>query len=336
MVWINSWPNKKIFSTTLICALLSSTFFAENFRVGKVHTISLDSNSLTSQTSSEKIGVSEALAIYLPEDQTFIEGIEIKMDIPESVASWMDCVACSVYDKITPLPSSSQIDYSGVRQYVSTLPGRLSWVLQIPIKENNSIKANKYTTKIDCVPEFKNRVVFIRLQPVMKGVPEETLQALIPMTVKALLIDKGQLIMNINNPEGSDFPCTVYIDDKPVKYDKENNKVLLSSGIHTISIISNSYRNEVRTVRIDQAKVTNLDILMKSTEPTLIINAPETSLIYLDDKKCDILGKEFVISEGEHKIKFTIGDYEIMRSIQAIPGKTYTANFSVDLDISEE
>ena len=333
---INSWPNKKIFSTTLICALLSSTFFAENFRVGKVHTISLDSNSLTSQTSSEKIGVSEALAIYLPQDQTFIEGIEIKMDIPESVASWMDCVACSVYDKITPLPSSSQIDYSGVRQYVSTLPGRLSWVLQIPIKENNSIKANKYTTKIDCVPEFKNRVVFIRLQPVMKGVPEETLQALIPMTVKALLIDKGQLIMNINNPEGSDFPCTVYIDDKPVKYDKENNKVLLSSGIHTISIISNSYRNEVRTVRIDQAKVTNLDILMKSTEPTLIINAPETSLIYLDDKKCDILGKEFVISEGEHKIKFTIGDYEIMRSIQAIPGKTYTANFSVDLDISEE
>ena len=333
---INSWPNKKIFSTTLICALLSSTFFAENFRVGKVHTISLDSNSLTSQTSSEKIGVSEALAIYLPEDQTFIEGIEIKMDIPESVASWMDCVACSVYDKITPLPSSSQIDYSGVRQYVSTLPGRLSWVLQIPIKENNSIKANKYTTKIDCVPEFKNRVVFIRLQPVMKGVPEETLQALIPMTVKALLIDKGQLIMNINNPEGSDFPCTVYIDDKPVKYDKENNKVLLSSGIHTISIISNSYRNEVRTVRIDQAKVTNLDILMKSTEPTLIINAPETSLIYLDDKKCNILGKEFVISEGEHKIEFTIGDYEIMRSIQAIPGKTYTANFSVDLDISEE
>ena len=333
---INSWPNKKIFSTTLICALLSSTFFAENFRVGKVHTISLDSNSLTSQTSSEKIGVSEALAIYLPQDQTFIEGIEIKMDIPESVASWMDCVACSVYDKITPLPSSSQIDYSGVRQYVSTLPGRLSWVLQIPIKENNSIKANKYTTKIDCVPEFKNRVVFIRLQPVMKGVPEETLQALIPMTVKALLIDKGQLIMNINNPEGSDFPCTVYIDDKPVKYDKENNKVLLSSGIHTISIISNSYRNEVRTVRINQAKVTNLDILMKSTEPTLIINAPETALIFLDDKKCDTLGKEFVISEGEHKIKFTIGDYEIMRSIQAIPGKTYTANFSVDLDISEE
>ncbi|MCR4742704.1 MAG: hypothetical protein K5866_07560 [Treponema sp.] len=319
-----------------MCLLLSSNFFAENFRVGKVHSISLDSNSLTSQTECQKIGISEALAIYLPEDQTFIEGIEIKMDIPESVASWMDSVACSVYDKINPLPNPSQIDYSGVRQYVSTLPGRLSWVLQIPIKENNSIKANNYTTKIDCVPEFKDKVIFIRLQPVMKGVPEETLKALIPMTVKPLLIDKGQLVMNINNPEGTDFPCTVYIDDSPVEYNKEENKVLLSSGIHTISIISDSYRNEVRTVRIDQAKVTNLDILMKSTEPTLIITAPESALIYLDDKKCDTIGKEFVISEGEHKIKFTMGDYEIIRSIQAIQGKTYTANFSVDLEILEE
>ena len=45
--------------------------------------------------------------------------------------------------------------------------------------------------------------------------------------------------------------------------------------------------------------------------------------------------KEFVISEGEHKIKFTIGDYEIIRSITAIKGKTYSANFSLDLQITE-
>ena len=45
--------------------------------------------------------------------------------------------------------------------------------------------------------------------------------------------------------------------------------------------------------------------------------------------------KEFVISEGEHKIKFHIGDYEIVRSITAIKGKTYTANFSLDLEITE-
>ena len=58
-------------------------------------------------------------------------------------------------------------------------------------------------------------------------------------------------------------------------------------------------------------------------------------VILLDDVKCTTLGKEFVITEGEHKIKFTIGDYEIVRSISAIKGKTYTANFSLDLDISE-
>ena len=53
----------------------------------------------------------------------------------------------------------------------------------------------------------------------------------------------------------------------------------------------------------------------------------------LPTKLLDINGE--VITEGEHKIKFSIGDYEIVRSITAIKGKTYTANFSLDLDISE-
>ena len=58
--------------------------------------------------------------------------------------------------------------------------------------------------------------------------------------------------------------------------------------------------------------------------------------VYLDDESFTRLGEEIPISEGEHKIKFSIGDYEIIRSISAIKGKTYTANFSFDLQISEE
>ena len=53
------------------------------------------------------------------------------------------------------------------------------------------------------------------------------------------------------------------------------------------------------------------------------------------DVKCTVFGKELVITEGEHKIKISIGDYEIVRTITAIKGKTYTANFSLDLEISE-
>lgn len=306
---------------------------AESFRVGKVHEVSVIQKHDYEETA--RLGINEALAITLPADQTFIEGLELKFDIPESVASWMDSVACSVYANISPTPKASQIDYNGTRAYVRTLPGKLSWVLQIPLKKDNTIKSNNYTTKVDTVITPSNNVIFIRLQPVMKGVPEETLNAIIPITVKPILTNRGLLAVKLVPIEGKLEPCTIFIDEKitPIPAD---NRILLDTGIHNISIISDAYRNEVRTVRIDMAKITELTVEMKGLEPTLLITAPEGTTVLLDDAKCSTIGKEFIISEGEHKIKFSIGDYEIVRTISAIKGRTYTANFSLDLQITED
>lgn len=318
---------------SLMIAALSSSLYAESFRVSKVHSVSI-----TQETSSEgtaKLGINDALVIQLPSDQTFIEGLELKMDIPESVAYWMDSVACSVYANIKPAPKPSQIDYSGTRAYVSTLPGKLSWVLQIPLKKENSIKSNKYTTKVDSVITPQNNVIFIRLQPVMKGVPEETSNAVIPITVKPILTNKGMLNISLKSSDEKTQNCSLYIDDTVVDIDT-SKKIMLDTGIHNISIISEAYRNEVRTVRIDQAKITDLTVEMKSIEPTLLITAPEGTKILLDDEACTNIGKEFQITEGDHKIKFAIGDYEIVRTITAIKGKTYKANFSLALEINEE
>jgi len=305
---------------------------AETFRVSRVHEVSVAQTA--ESEGSARLGINDALAIELPSDQTFIEGLELKFEIPESVASWMDSVSCSVYSNISPTPKSTQIDYSGTRAYVKTLPGKLSWVLQIPLKKENTIKSNNYTTKVDSIITPSKNVLFVRLQPVMKGVPEETLNAIIPITVKPILMNKGQLTFKLIPPEKKLAPCTIFIDDKISTY-SDGSKVLLETGVHDISIISESYRNEVRTVRIDRAKNTELTVEMKSLEPTLLITAPEGTTVVLDDVKCTTFGKEFVISEGEHKIKFTIGDYEIVRSITANKGKTYTANFALDLEISE-
>lgn len=310
----------------------SSVLSAESFRVSKVHELEVLQSADSEGTA--RLGINDSLAISLPEDQTFIEGLELKFEIPEAVASWMDSVACSVYANISPVPKASQIDYSGTRAYVKTLPGKLSWVLQIPLKKDNSIKSNNYTTKVDTIITPSKNVVFVRLQPVMKGVPEETLYSIIPITVKPILMNKGQLAIKLVPPEKKLEPCTIFIDDKMLPL-SENPKVLLETGIHNISIISDSYRNEVRTVRIDRAKTTELTVVMKSLEPTLLITAPEGTEVLLDDVKCTSFGKEFVITEGEHIIKFTIGNYQIVRSINAIKGKTYTANFALDLDITE-
>lgn len=306
---------------------------AESFRVSKMHTVEIQQD-ITSE-ASKLIGINESLAIFLPKDKEFIEGLEIKMDIPETVAEWMDSVACSVYDNVKPKPSVNQIDYSATRQFVSTLPGRLSWVLQIPFTKENSLKANKYTTKMDTIPNLSQNMIFIRLQPVMKGIPEETLNSKIKITAKPILLNKGKLELTLN-PKNELAQCSVFIDDKSVDFSQPSQKIILDTGIHNISIISETYRNEVRTVRIDQAKTTELIVEMKSIEPTLIVIAPDGAKVTLDDEDFTTFKTEVPITEGGHKITFSIGNYEIAKTINVVKGKTYTANFLVDLEILEE
>ena len=313
--------------TLLVCLNLS----AESFRIQKAHISNLQTT-LTDETQYE-CGVYDAVAVYLPEDKTFLEGIEIKMTIPESIASWRDTVAASIYDNISPSPSGKQIDYSGTRLFVKTLPGRLSWVLQIPLDKSNSIKENQYSTKIDTIPSKTAKHIFLRFQPVMKGIPEEVLTSKILVSVRPILTDKGKLQVNFSSDTKQLKAFTAYLDDKPVDLSKD---VFLTVGAHNLSIISEDYRNEVRKFYIEQAKTTSLDIELKGVEPTLLINAPDGAKVYLDDKLCTEIGKEIIISEGEHTVKFTIGSYEVVRTITATKGKSFKANFEVDLTITDE
>ncbi len=325
---------------------IASPSFGEPFRVAKLHIINIIQD--VNFEAEAELGLNDALAIYLPQDRDFIEGLEIAMTIPEETALWRDSCACYVYENINPLPSKEQIDFSGNKIFFGILPGKLSWIIQVPFKQDNNLKTNQYTTKLDKIPNLNNNFVFLRLQQIMKGIPDSVMESKISMKIKPIFSNQGKLVLNITeeaksyqtteeNPQEEaqkkEILYSIYIDDKPVEYKEKG--ILLDTGVHNLSIISENYRTEVRTVRIEEAKISTLDISLKGIEPTIIITAPEGAAIYIDENLCTELGKEFLITEGEHKIKCTIGDYEIVRSITVIKGKTYKVNLAVDLEINE-
>lgn len=334
---------RRILASFIILFSLSS-LFSESFRVRKAHIIKLENSA--NEISAGECNIYDAVGIYLPDGEDsrdFIEGIEIKMVIPEAIASWRNSVAATIYDKITPEPSDRQIDYSGTRLYVNALPGKLSWVIQVPLKKENSIKENQYSAKIDTIPRSDCTNIFLKFQPVMKGIPEEVMNASITVSAKPIFSDKGKLKLNISLPQSAEntqenADYTVYIDDIPVTQAKSQ---LLKTGIHNLSIVSENFRNEMRTFYIQQAKTTPLDIQLKSVEPSLIINAPDGDgvKVFLDGNECSdtekLNGKEFVITEGDHTVKFIIGNYEVVRTLKAVKGKTYRANLEVELTISD-
>ena len=321
----------KITLFSLFAVFITSPAAGETFRVRKLFPVTITDGIQDEQTVTT--GINDSIALFLPDDTTYLEGIEIKMEIPDAIAAWRDSVACSLYQGISPVPTPSQIDYSGERIFVRPLPNRLSWILQIPLKAQNSIKDTPYATKVDFIPGTKNHFVFIRIQPAMKGIPEETADAQLKMTIKPLLINKGRLHITTRFPS-QEKPYTLFIDN--VQKTALDAGYLLDPGVHDVSIISDFYRGEARTVRVEQAKTTELGIDLKSITPTLLITAPDNTTVYLDDTQFEKVGKSFEIAEGEHKIRFLIGDYEVIRTINVQKGKSYTASLSVDLKITEE
>lgn len=312
----------------------ASLVFAENFRIAKLHTVEITEDA--DFTATEKLTLNDAMAIFLPESMEYIDGLEIRFEIPEEVALQKSCCEFSIYDYVIPGPRTDQIDYSGNRIFRGVIPGKLSWIVQIPFSQNNNLKSNQYTTKIGQLPNLKENYIFIKLRQLLAVLPPELENSIITVTIKPILSSKGKLNITLACPDDNIESCAIYIDDYAYNMNTIRNGILLDSGIHSISIISEYYRTEVRKIRIDQAKQTDITISMKSIEPTLLIIAPAGVKVFIDDELCHSIGKEFIVPEGKHKLRFSVGDYEVIRSITVIKGKTYKANISIEFQIQEE
>lgn len=324
--------NKK--SIFLLIFIFFSLFSicSEPFRVNEMKIVTISDSDATEKAT---LGINDSLAIQLPQNKQFLQGIELDIKIPKDVAAYRDSIVYYIYTNVQPTPNEDIIDYIGKKLFLDTLPGRLSYSIQISLDNNNPLKTSPYSTLLPITIEKDTNTLILRLQLAMKGVPESFFTAMFDITVKPILKNEGLFTLNLNYPkvEEQNSPVLVYIDEKPVS---SFENIVLPTGTHHISIISENYRNEMRTFSILQAKETILDVDLKPTTPEIIISAPETSEIYLDNELIEKTSNPISVEPGEHTIKFVIGDYEVSKSVQVINGKTYTVNLSVNIDISEE
>lgn len=318
---------------SLCCVFLSFclSISAESFRVRKTAVVDLDTEN---PSATATLGINDALAVKFPKDLTFIQGIEIDIKIPQIVAGWRDSMAWTLFDEITPAPDDTRIDYTGTHLMIGTLPSRLSWTVDIPLVPANTLKDTPYVSKLDVMPDISSGYIFLRLQQAMKGTPDEFGDAQFSTSIKLLLTDEGKLLLKLSGPEKILKPYSVFVDEKPFTPLGSGN--ILSTGVHTVSIVSDFYRNEIRTVRVEQAKTCVLPVVLRGIEPTIQISAPENAAVYFDTEEIKNTGRPFTVIEGEHKIRFVIGDYEVVKTVNAIKGRSYTVSLSIDATITEE
>ncbi len=325
--------NFRFLILTLGLALSSTgSLFAEQFRVHSCVTLPI---SAEGQKTSVKAGINDAVLIELPEDRTFIQGIEISFKVPTIVATWHDSVAWSFYQDIKPSPVQGQIDYSGTRGKTGTFGSSLSLNLQVPLSANNSIKKDPYSHYIEQIPSIVNGKIFLRLQLVMKGTDDEIYKAKIEVSGKPIFINKGKLVLKTSRPAGDDAkPFSVFVDGKSTELPEKG--LFLSPGMHDISLVSDYYRNEVRTVNIEKAKVSTLNVAFRSTTPLVRIVSPGGTKVTLDNEPLVEIKDPIEVSQGDHVFRFAVGDYEVVKTITALNGHSYTVSVFIDAKIEDE
>jgi hypothetical protein len=281
------------------------------------------------------MGYDESVAVLMPKDSPFVQGIEIEIKSPPAVIAAPGGFAYELWRRIDPAPDMKRFAYKGERIIMQPLPARAGYAIQIPVRPDHSIRPSPYATLIPALVEQKDFPFLFKLVPISKGVSAAVEAAKFQIRVRPLFTDEGALTLRLRYPEGATerFPVVVTVDDRKVDF---SSPLLLKAGQHRLSIASEEYRDESRSFAVEQGKTLELAVDLQDTTPILIVEAPDSALVTLDGVKIDHAARpSMTIEPGDHNAACRIGDYMLTRKFTAYRGKTYKLVLEIDLQVQE-
>ena len=279
------------------------------------------------------IGYNDAVSFAVKSDFLFLEGIELEIKQDKISMNYPNSIAYTVYTDIRPEPSKKHIDYSAKKISTALLPNRFSHILRIPVKKDYTFKHIKNSELLPYSSRVAVSPVMLRLNPVMKGLPDDFERASFTVIIRPLLIAEGGLQLKLQFPEKEQKPVTVQLNNEYLTQFEDLQ--LLLPGTYSISISSDAYRTEMRSCIIERGKITQLEVQLKSITPLLHIQAPENVAVFLDNQEIMLSKEPLPVAVGGHTIVFKMGTYELTRQITVEEGKTYEMTMTMDVLLQE-
>jgi len=317
--------------TSFFLFFVVSFFYPDNFRVSAMHTRVF--NTEVFEPISLTIGYNDAVSFTIKNDFLFLEGIELEIKQDKTSMNYPNSIAYTLYTDIKPEPSKNYIDYSAKKIRTALLPNRFSHIMRIPVKKHYSFKQIKNSELLPYNSSLTANPFMLRLQPVMKGLPEDFEQASFTVIARPLLIAEGGLKLKLQFPDKEQKPVTVQLNNEYLTQFEDLQ--LLLPGTYSINISSDAYRTEMRSCIIERGKITQLDVLLKSIIPLLHIQAPENVAVFLDNREIMSSKEPLPVTVGVHTVVFKMGTYELTRQITVEEGKTYEMTMAMDVLLQE-
>jgi len=284
--------------------------------------------------SSVSLGINSSVIFNLGGEIRFLRGIELEITAPQAWLSYRGSLVMAAYNNINPQTAAGIADMDGSRIAFEPLPSKLQIIYQIPIRQAHGLRTTTYVTVPTGIIGPLTFPVLFSLSPVIKGLTDEFENMTFNITVRPILSDEGAVrIITRFPPQLRNRPITVLINDNVINNISE--QIFLREGEHHLLILSDDYRNESRRFVVEKARVLDLVIELQDPAPLLIFEAPQNALIFLDNVPVTRSREPVKVEPGQHEVRFQIGDYTVIRTMNIQRGKTYRVALEVDLTINE-
>jgi len=327
---------KRFLCLAAVCLFLGARVSGEELRVLIAGTceVSLAQAGETEQPETAlALPYNGSALIVLSGDLRFFRGVELELTAPREFLGFRGGMGLGLYGELREVPPRGEADMEARRLFSGALPQRLKAVYQIPLAPGHGLKTTPYAAvPVEVVPPSSFPLLF-RLIPMMKGMDMGALA--FSLRARPLLNDNGAVVLNFRYPEGlPGGSFTVLIDDAVVE--NRDGELLLKEGEHSLMVLSEDYRNESRRFKVERAKSISLTVDLKDTTPLLVFEAPENARIFLDNRPLGDTAVPRPVEPGLHQVRFQVGDYSLVRTVQVQKGRTYRIALAVDVTISEE
>lgn len=283
------------------------------------------------EENTVEMGLEEISAIRFDKETSFLEGIEVKIEVPRALQQYRNSFALYMYKNVTPEPAESDKYYRGSRIFMRMLPVQNNIYIRIPAFQENSMVQSADSILIPGYTPRGDYPLLATIIPIMKGIPSSAYDNEFRITCKPIYSPKGSLSLNINSDLEGDESFTVSIDGEAVKW--PSTDYILDEGLHELSVVSSTGMSKSASIVINAGEKQFLDLEFSYSEPQIKIDAPEGIVIYLDEE--ELIRKDpeapLTLEAGEHSIVFEIGGYQYSREFTLVPGDSITISLQMDV-----
>ncbi|MBN2534735.1 MAG: hypothetical protein JXB88_17755 [Spirochaetales bacterium] len=278
---------------------------------------------------------SDIVLLDLGTNVRFLKGFQIEIVLSDTLKRYSDSFSVELYSQAI---SASGIEHEGKRILFEVLTFLNNLYVNIPIG-NQKIKRESLppgTFSPAKAVETGHFPLLFTIQPVMKGVPDSVLMKNFYVTLVPDVEKKGILDLSVIKPPGFEETLyKVFIDEDELQK-KEDDEYVLNSGIHSLRILSDQFKEETTSFTIESGKTTSVNIQMEISTSVVTMDIIEEASVFIDGERLDLLpGEEKPLATGIHTVVIKIGTQTITKKIDVKSGKRYNISLIFNIEIKE-